>query len=187
MFAHTFGLGTAVAHRATLVQQNRTTKVRLLLVLSNIESVRLAKHLPITVPNLITAPVGTVFLELDAEPLVRRSMQAGTETFNYLSRQHLQIGQFAKVGWRENVRNARDNSHSLHFATCVGRISGRGGDKWGSSKWTYSRCGSARGSSFRSLRISSSTPTPSASALNVGTMRLRSPGNARCSTSSKVT
>jgi len=103
-----------------------------------------------------------MLLELDAEPFVGRAVQAGAESLDDLSGEYLEVGQSAEIVRRQKIGDARNGSFSF---------------RWRSPGCPcYNSRGSRRGISFNSRPIRSSTLTPSASALNVGTMRCRNTG-----------
>src|SRR5688572_10519026 len=66
-----FGHGpAAVIHGSAEIQQQRRTEVRLLFVLTNVETVRSSEDTPVDVPDLVSRHVLPVLLELDTEALV---------------------------------------------------------------------------------------------------------------------
>lgn len=97
MLADCRGAVPSIGHRSALVEQDRTAKIRLLFVLSNVDAIRLAEYVPVDVTSLISTHVLAVLLELDTEPFVWRSVQTGAESFDHSASQHLQVTELAQV------------------------------------------------------------------------------------------
>src|SRR6185503_898756 len=164
----------AVVHRAARVEQHRAAEVRLLLVLADVEAVGLAEHAPVEVADLVAVDVLAVLLELHAEALVGRAVEAGAEPFDHQARQHLQVRDLLQVRRRQEFGKL---CHLRTFIT-VPKVPAPDYRIFFASP---------RGVASRIFWMISSTVMPSASALNVATMRWRSTGVASAITSSSVT
>ena len=102
-FAHA---RTGIRHRSADIHKQGRPQVGLFLVFLEVESVRLAEHLPVESADFVALHVLPVLAELDAEPFVRRRMQPGANAFHDLARQDLQICNLLQIGWSQKISRA---------------------------------------------------------------------------------
>lgn len=76
MFGDSIATGARVSHRAALVDGNRATQIRFVLILPDIKSIGLAEQLPIDRSRFVTRYVRAMLLEFDTGADVVRSMQS---------------------------------------------------------------------------------------------------------------
>ena len=91
MFGDPVGTRAGISHRATLVDYDRATQVCLVLILSNVKSIRFTKQLPIDGACFVAGYVGAMLLELDTGADMMRSVQAAAHPFDNSFREQLQL------------------------------------------------------------------------------------------------
>ena len=86
-----------VGHGSTCIEEDVASQVGFFLVFADVESIGFSVDLPVEVADFIPGDVLPVLLELYAKPLVRRSVQTGTKSFNDSFGQNLMVGESRKI------------------------------------------------------------------------------------------
>ena len=105
-----------IAHAGRAIDDHRAAEIGLGLVALEHQAIAASEHLPIEMADVIAGDIGAMIGKVDAVPLVRTAMGAGTQAFDDDPGNHFQAMQPGEIGRADKGRSG-GVEHGRSFGT----------------------------------------------------------------------